>query len=55
MKIIFIINLTMNYFLPIKPSVQVQLYAATASLHVPPFKHGFDQHSSQLISQLIPV
>jgi len=41
--------------LPTKPSGQVQLYAATPSLHVPPLRQGSDQHSSQLISQLIPV
>jgi hypothetical protein len=41
--------------MPSQPSAHVHTTAATASVHVPPFKHGDDAQSSMFTSQLSPV
>ena len=40
---------------PLNPGVQVQLKSATKSTHEAPLAQGLDQHSSQSVSQCVPV
>lgn len=46
---------TYAFYSPTYPSGHVQLYSAIPSMQVPPFLHGDDQHSSQLVWHCIPV
>ena len=40
---------------PKYPGAQVQLKELTPSVHDPPFKHGFGEHSLILVAQIGPV
>ena len=40
---------------PENPAGQRQAYENTPSTHVAPFAHGYDEHSSRLISQEVPA
>ena len=40
---------------PEYPETQLQVNELIPSLHVPPFRHGFDSHSSISVSQLSPA
>ena len=40
---------------PACPGMQLQVYELIPSVHVPPFWHGVDAHSSISVSQLSPV
>ena len=41
--------------LPRKPAGHTHEYANTASTHVPPFAHGYDEHSSRFTSHSDPA
>ena len=40
---------------PLKPAAQTHEYANIASTHVPPFAHGYDEHSSRFTSHSDPA
>ena len=41
-----IIDLPVSQWIPVKPTVQEQLYPFTASVQLAPFRHGIPRHSS---------
>ena len=43
-----------SQLLPLKPLAHTQLYAAVKSVHVPPFWHGAELHSSMSVSHMPP-
>ena len=42
-------NIGISHLSPIKSSVQLQLYVAIPSTHVPPLRHSIPRHSLMLV------